>query len=41
LLSDTLALKLLSGEIEAGQHIVADVSKTGEFTFRTVTAKAS
>jgi ATP-dependent Clp protease ATP-binding subunit ClpB len=41
LLSDTLALKLLSGEIEAGQHIVADVSKSGEFTFRTVTAKAS
>jgi ATP-dependent Clp protease ATP-binding subunit ClpB len=34
LLADKLALRLLEGQIQAGDHIVADVDKTGEFTFQ-------
>ena len=41
LIADQLALKLLSGEIQSGEHIEADVSKTGEFVFNTLPAKAS
>jgi ATP-dependent Clp protease ATP-binding subunit ClpB len=41
MIADPLALKLLDGEIQTGEHIVADVNKQGEFTFRTAAAKAS
>jgi ATP-dependent Clp protease ATP-binding subunit ClpB len=41
LIADPLALKLLSGEIQAGEHVQADVQKNGEFVFRTASAKAS
>jgi ATP-dependent Clp protease ATP-binding subunit ClpB len=41
LIADPLALKLLSGEIESGDDVQADVGKTGEFVFHTVPAKAS
>jgi ATP-dependent Clp protease ATP-binding subunit ClpB len=37
LLADTLALKILDGEIQAGDHVLADVERSGEFTFQTVT----
>jgi ATP-dependent Clp protease ATP-binding subunit ClpB len=39
LLADPLAMKLLSGEIQAGAHVEANVDRGGEFTFRTVAAK--
>jgi ATP-dependent Clp protease ATP-binding subunit ClpB len=41
LIADRLALKLLSGEIQTGEHIQADVNKSGEFVFRSIPAKAS
>jgi ATP-dependent Clp protease ATP-binding subunit ClpB len=41
LLSDRLALKILEGEIQAGEHIVADVSRDGEIKFQAVPAVAS
>jgi ATP-dependent Clp protease ATP-binding subunit ClpB len=41
LIADPLALKLLSGEIQPGQNLQADVSKSGEFTFQVLAAKAS
>jgi ATP-dependent Clp protease ATP-binding subunit ClpB len=41
LIADPLALKLLSGEIQAGEDVQADVSKTGEFVFNAVPANAS
>jgi ATP-dependent Clp protease ATP-binding subunit ClpB len=41
LIADKLALKLLAGEIQPGQHIEADVTRTGEFEFHAVSAKAS
>jgi len=41
LISDPLALKLLSGEIEPGRHVQADANRSGEFTFSSVAAKAS
>ena len=41
LIADKLALKLLAGEIQTGQHIEADVTRTGEFEFHPVSAKAS
>jgi ATP-dependent Clp protease ATP-binding subunit ClpB len=41
LIADELALKLLSGEIQPGEYIEADVSKSGQFVFRQVPAKAS
>src|SRR5262247_206531 len=34
LIADQLALKLLDGEIQAGEHVVADINKQGEFVFR-------
>ncbi|PYS55473.1 MAG: ATP-dependent chaperone ClpB [Acidobacteria bacterium] len=40
LLADPLALKILEGEIQPGEHIVADVARSGEFGFRTVPAVA-
>jgi ATP-dependent Clp protease ATP-binding subunit ClpB len=41
LLADPLALKILEGEIQAGDHIVADVNRNGEFTFQSAPAIAS
>jgi len=41
LIADRLALKLLSGEIQTGEHIQADLNKSGEFVFRSMPAKAS
>jgi ATP-dependent Clp protease ATP-binding subunit ClpB len=42
LIADPLAMKLLSGEIQAGAHVEANVDRGGEFTFRAVQAtKAS
>ena len=37
LIADQLALKMLDGEIQPGEHVVADVNKQGEFTFRRTT----
>ena len=41
LLADPLALKLLEGEIQPGQYVVADVVRGGEFKFQTIPAAAS
>jgi ATP-dependent Clp protease ATP-binding subunit ClpB len=41
LLSDRLALNLLEGRIQPGEHIVADVNKNGEFTFHAASVSAS
>jgi len=41
LLADPLALRILEGDIQAGDHVVADVSRDGEFTFQPVPAIAS
>src|SRR5207253_11520393 len=42
LLADPLALKLLEGEIQAGDHVVADLNPKGEgFEFQPVPAVAS
>ena len=41
LIADPLALKILSGEIQPGEHLEADASKTGDLTFRSTAAKAS
>jgi ATP-dependent Clp protease ATP-binding subunit ClpB len=41
LLADPLALRILEGDIQAGDHVVADVDRDGEFTFQPVPAIAS
>jgi ATP-dependent Clp protease ATP-binding subunit ClpB len=41
LLADPLALRILEGDIQAGDHVVADVNRDGEFTFQPVPAIAS
>jgi ATP-dependent Clp protease ATP-binding subunit ClpB len=41
LIADKLALRLLSGEIQPGEHIEADVNKSGEFVFRAALGRAS
>jgi ATP-dependent Clp protease ATP-binding subunit ClpB len=41
LLADPLALKLLEGQIEPGDHITADVSRNGELEFTTAPTVAS
>jgi len=41
LLADPLALKILEGDIQPGEHLVADVSRSEEFSFRPGTAVAS
>jgi ATP-dependent Clp protease ATP-binding subunit ClpB len=44
LLADPLALKILEGEIQPGEHVVADIQRPGEsegFDFRNVPAVAS
>jgi ATP-dependent Clp protease ATP-binding subunit ClpB len=40
LLADPLAMKLLNGEIQTGEHIIADANKKGELSFRTAAAAA-
>ncbi len=41
LLADPLALKLLAGEIQPGEHVLAGVTRGGEFEFKAVPAVAS
>jgi ATP-dependent Clp protease ATP-binding subunit ClpB len=41
LLADPLALKILEGEIQSGDHVSADLNRDGEFTFQTVPAAAA
>jgi ATP-dependent Clp protease ATP-binding subunit ClpB len=41
LLADPLALKLLEGEIQSGDHVQADLRPNGEFVFQTVPVVAS
>jgi ATP-dependent Clp protease ATP-binding subunit ClpB len=41
LLADPLALQILEGDIQAGDHVVADVNRDGGFTFQPVRAIAS
>src|SRR5207237_9651098 len=44
LLADPLALKILEGDIQSGDHVLADVNRTGELNaldFRAVPAVAS
>ena len=41
LLADPLAMKLLDGQIQAGEHVMADVIRGGELEFKAVPARAS
>jgi len=41
LIADPLAMKILDGEVHSGDHVVADVTRQGDFTFRTAPALAS
>src|SRR5436190_4430047 len=41
LMADPLALRILEGDIQPGDHVVADVDKSGEMTFQAVPAIAS
>jgi ATP-dependent Clp protease ATP-binding subunit ClpB len=41
LLADPLALKILEGDIQPGEHIVADVGRSGELEFEAVPAAAA
>jgi ATP-dependent Clp protease ATP-binding subunit ClpB len=41
LLADPLALKILEGDIQQGDHVVADVKTGGEFIFQSVPATAA
>jgi ATP-dependent Clp protease ATP-binding subunit ClpB len=41
LLADPLALKILEGTIQAGEHVVADAGRNGEIGFQAVPAVAS
>jgi ATP-dependent Clp protease ATP-binding subunit ClpB len=41
LLADPLALKILEGEIQAGEHILADVTRAGKIDFQAEPAVAS
>ena len=41
LLADPLALKILEGDVQPGDHVVADVNRSGEFTFQAVPAAAA
>lgn len=41
LISDPLALKLLDGEIQSGDHILAEVARQGELKFESVSAVPS
>jgi len=39
--ADPLALKILEGTIQTGEHVVADVDRPGEFVFQAVPALAT
>jgi ATP-dependent Clp protease ATP-binding subunit ClpB len=41
LLADPLAFKILEGDIQPGDHVVADVNRNGELSFQSVPAVAS
>jgi ATP-dependent Clp protease ATP-binding subunit ClpB len=41
LLADPLALKILEADIQSGDHVLADVRRTGEFTFQVIPAAAA
>jgi ATP-dependent Clp protease ATP-binding subunit ClpB len=41
LLADALALKVLEGDIQPGDHVLADVGRGGEFVFQSVPATAA
>ena len=41
LLADPLALKILEGDIQPGDHVVADVNRDGEFNFQAAPAIVS
>src|SRR6185295_611754 len=41
LLADPLALKILEGDIQPGDHVLADVNRDGEFNFQAVPAIVS
>jgi ATP-dependent Clp protease ATP-binding subunit ClpB len=41
LLADPLALKILEGDIQFGEHVMANVNRHGEFEFQAVPAVAS
>jgi ATP-dependent Clp protease ATP-binding subunit ClpB len=41
LLADPLALRILEGDVQAGDHVVADVNRDGALTFQAVPAIAS
>src|SRR5438094_8295988 len=41
LLANPLALKILEGTIQEGEHVLADVDRRGEFVFQAVSAAAS
>jgi ATP-dependent Clp protease ATP-binding subunit ClpB len=41
LLANPLALRMLEGDIQSGDHVTADVNRDGELTFRPVSAVAS
>ncbi len=41
LLADPLALKILEGDIQPGDHVLADVDRGGNFTFQAVPAAAA
>ena len=41
LLADPLALRILEGDIEPGDHVVADLNKAGEITFQAVENRAA
>jgi ATP-dependent Clp protease ATP-binding subunit ClpB len=41
LLADPLALKILEGDIQAGDHVLVEVNKNGDFSFQPVPAAVS
>jgi ATP-dependent Clp protease ATP-binding subunit ClpB len=41
LLADPLALKILEGDIQQGDHVLADLDRSGNFTFQAVSAAAA
>ena len=41
LLADPLALKILEGDIQAGDHVLVEVNRNGDFSFQPVPAAVS
>lgn len=41
LLADPLALKILEGDIQSGDHVLSDVDRAGNFTFQSVSTAAA